>query len=756
MFKGWLKMAVGYKIFTRESLSGSFTEDTTLDLVRLEKNISPNASQATIKRYTGKWRGTEEGIEQLEKVVVHQDLRGKQFKVEVTDKDDNKDIFYGYCPKTTEVIFGSTNGVRASDDTMIIYGLEYYLQRTEIENSVVLKNNVGEIVKLPLPFNMLNNSGILSGNKADGSLSFGNDLETAEKWDGLSIVRYLLALFKAESGIEYTLDGQHADLVNIQGSFNASGRTFWDMLNEVISPERGFSFYVGTDTDEYKIFVFSTSSTAIGALVPANPNTRSVILDTLHEIQNASVELQEDSHFDRIICKGALIKGTGTFTFSEHFEKGWTTEEEEAYKEATDDVRKSDKFEHVYCRYYLKRDWDGEIKGKNAIPTVDRINKILLEDKKQELSMPLFKFDRNLGILEEGQPKRPFVLAKDSEATEHLLDKPSKDKPGASLFVLSGNRPGIQLRCSIPHLMALNHFTEESKTSPEFDFETVEATLSYNTHEHFAVESSSDELGAFEKTKIIKLPESQFWFVTPETRLSLTETSPDEHQSTVNDVSSIVNFAEMATAWYGKQKAKIGWTYKILKVLDRTGVIITDYTVNSVSNSAESVVSRVVYTFDGQYPETQIQTEQKGIDLRSLVKTRRTSSLNSVSEEVVSFRQQVANIPSREERAIGGGSANLPLLMLTGNSVSENKNEWLGSIIKDRVSKEVITENVTVYAPQTPFIELPTEGDDHQRFWRSVEVENLENIQDALGVDGSGEDLEPPAKIYEISPPGWS
>ena len=94
----------------------------------------------------------------------------------------------------------------------------------------------------------------------------------------------------------------------------------------------------------------------------------------------------------------------------------------------------------------------------------------------------------------------------------------------------------------------------------------------------------------------------------------------------------------------------------------------------------------------------------------------------------------------------GAGSTRV-LVRLNADSVSTNAGEYAGDIVTQRTSTgNIVTANVTVWAPQIQEGDLPLTGTKSGRFYRADSVANVTNIADAISGD-------PPATIYEIAPP---
>ena len=96
----------------------------------------------------------------------------------------------------------------------------------------------------------------------------------------------------------------------------------------------------------------------------------------------------------------------------------------------------------------------------------------------------------------------------------------------------------------------------------------------------------------------------------------------------------------------------------------------------------------------------------------------------------------------------GAGSTRV-LIRLNADSVSANPGEYAGDIVTQRTATgNIVTANVTIWAPQINQGDLPLTGTATGRFYRADSVANVTTIGDAISALN-----DPPATIYEIAPP---
>jgi hypothetical protein len=120
----------------------------------------------------------------------------------------------------------------------------------------------------------------------------------------------------------------------------------------------------------------------------------------------------------------------------------------------------------------------------------------------------------------------------------------------------------------------------------------------------------------------------------------------------------------------------------------------------------------------------------------------------STIEAVNNMTGPATQRPRRRVRTGGSGGSTRVLVRLNANSVSTNAGEYAGDIVTQRTSTgNIVTANVTIWAPQVNEGDLPLTGTKSGRFYRADSVANVTDIEDAVSALA-----DPPATIYEIQP----
>lgn len=739
--------------------------DDSLVPLSVERVMAPGINKVVLQRRTGLVNGTQAPYNTGElETIAYQDHREKTVQISLEDHNSQTDEFTAVIIQDSQRIAGvNENNIRSSVDTYTAFGFEYYLSKNTIESSLVY----GDVtIGRALPFNLVTDSGERVGNKSHAAspLSFADEIEDQnQEWTGLSIVQYLLEQFDTHFGWTFTLGGDSSiinALAEIRGNWSAEGKTYWQLINEIINPRYGFCFYVDMGLSGHELVVKTVVSEAVVNL-PANDTTVTVDLGSSHRHNNVNLNFIDDSYFGKLIVKGGRHILTNTFTYAE-FDEVWTSDDLDEYNDpaTTDEQRKELKKEGIFTKFHMKppASWTtpGEIDSVKAFPVINSDGTVD-NGNSSNINYPVFKFLSNLAVTKDRQAHQPFAFMDtlDDPAVTERIDNPTNGS-GIDLYVLA-DKPGIQFRPRIPHLIGGTEFDSENAESdiePVFDYKTMKVTLSYLADEHLKIESVID--ANVDKTKIINVPDLKVSAVLENTILP--EGTQEATEVRENGAPELQKISDLAKAWYGKRKSSLSWTYPDGEIREALGYLITTAAIGETNYQINTIVSRVIYNFrigTNGGTSTQLSTEFKDIDIQSIVRKNRNSSVEQTSSDIVSLKQKVANIPARPALKApgGGGGGGRTLVMLTGNSVSTEQNEWKGTEITDRVTKTPITENITIVAPQATYVTLPITGDDPKRFWRADKIENPAGDQIA---DANDAMADPPKYIYEIQPNTWN
>lgn len=253
---------------------------------------------------------------------------------------------------------GNKRKYRKQDQELEVLGLEYLLDRRQVDGSVIFDTTrVGR----PIAFNAGSTSPIRNdlrhrGNKHDGNNTdlmpvFENGLSSSEEWTAAEIVKYLLYYFPPvddaddEQPAAWTLDSSAATLLaDYRPSYNPQGKTIYQVLNELINPQRGYCWwleYEGIPVPSGTITIYAESLAAAvvslpsGGSLPANTDQQSLDYDLDPRVVAVKRNTNLRKKYNRVRARGAPMTSTFTVGFGDStLVKDWGTADETAYKAA--------------------------------------------------------------------------------------------------------------------------------------------------------------------------------------------------------------------------------------------------------------------------------------------------------------------------------------------------------------------------------------------------------------------------------------
>lgn len=119
------------------------------------------------------------------------------------------------------------------------------------------------------------------------------------------------------------------DALNLDGQ----NKTVWDVLNEIITPEKQLGFTVGSDgsTAFLRVFTHTSADITVGShTLLANPNQHTLVLspDALTSGSLSDV----GGGYDQVICRGARRQTICTLTHTTNIENNWESTHETDYE----------------------------------------------------------------------------------------------------------------------------------------------------------------------------------------------------------------------------------------------------------------------------------------------------------------------------------------------------------------------------------------------------------------------------------------
>lgn len=343
-------------------------------------------------------------------------LRGKFVRVTIVTTPSNI-VWIGYV-QSDEVLrdavknVAGTNKLVGKDQVIQCVGLEYFLDRKQIDSAVIRVNATPNYLRIqrPLVFNggptsSLDPGSAVRGNRstavgAAGVFDFSNDFEGAPLWNGQQIVDHLLKYHTplnaagAAAPAEFIL--HPSDVGFLSGYYptlRTEGISVFEALNKICSPQRGLCWwaeYTDGVGAQIKIRVQSAATAAVtlpgGGTLPANNNQETLDFDGERDVSRVSVKQIGSRDYHQVIARGARMTSTctvgcpdatlipdwsqltgstdaGTEKKYKDAAKGdgdYTTLDDDKKKKRNDSFRKADAYHKVFSAFRIPYTWDGK------------------------------------------------------------------------------------------------------------------------------------------------------------------------------------------------------------------------------------------------------------------------------------------------------------------------------------------------------------------------------------------------------------
>ncbi len=283
-------------------------------------------------------------------------------------------------------------------------GLEWFLDRRQVDSSIVynstaaddrimraLKFNGGESQTIDMKAAHRGNRSAVTGD--EGLYVFSSDTTTDNKWTATQIVQYLLKFHTPiDSGdnaapCEFSLHVDDTACLDAWTPTVACERkTVYQLLNEIISPNRGLVWWAEYNTTGVPSVFIRVATMALSDLVlpgegtfVANRNQITLNFDGELDVRRVGLKDLGYRNYHRVIARGARQTCTFTLGFDDGtLEADWKTETETAYqagavadgdysglttlrqRQRNDAMRLTDLFARVYSYFKIKSSWDGK------------------------------------------------------------------------------------------------------------------------------------------------------------------------------------------------------------------------------------------------------------------------------------------------------------------------------------------------------------------------------------------------------------
>lgn len=214
----------------------------------------------------------------------------------------------------------------------------------------------------------------------------------------------------------------------------------------------------------------------------------------------------------------------------------------------------------------------------------------------------------------------------------------------------------------------------ETNSEPEFDYETIQATVFVETDTRLTV---IEEAARFpvENAKVLYLDVqgAQVWYMIPGTVTGVTNGAlvRDPLGGILRDDSpTLRSIASLAMAWYGQRRSELRVPYKALVYMPAVGTYINYVTQGTRTIEVGTTVTSVTYDYRGQ--KSSFETGYCDIELLAGIEFPGMSDIRAFTREVRRVRgeqerigEHVGNLPVRFASGGGSGMAQTQLYTLT-------------------------------------------------------------------------------------------
>jgi len=284
-------------------------------------------------------------------------------------------------------------------------GLEYFLDRVQIDAAYIYD---GMMVLRSIPFNggqgvsldadTRTRANRSENQNAEAVYQFAPADEDGELWTLHDIIQYLTTYFGTEDTGGNSLPCPYsvgpAEVISgvlngISPSLDPEGMTTFQVLNKLLSPQRGYVWWLEFDGASGVAYIRAESlANAIITLpttgtIPANSDQQSLDFDRQRDVRDVVIAEKGSRVYHQVICRGARMTSTCTVgnvstAGVNELVEGWTTELQAEYEEAAagtdgyadlsdsdkakrnDAFRTAERFYSVYAAFRLSAEWDGK------------------------------------------------------------------------------------------------------------------------------------------------------------------------------------------------------------------------------------------------------------------------------------------------------------------------------------------------------------------------------------------------------------
>jgi hypothetical protein len=472
------------------------------------------------------------------------------------------------------------------------------------------------------------------GDGGSGPCVFAEIGDDTTTWMVGDVLDYLVCLYSPTlaEGVRFrtsTVDPDVEDAEDTLGTalyglivapMSVEGRTLFDCLDMLLRKERGLGWRLVYDDDAKAgtkgpiIHVFSIQAEAVTIDEVEFPAAASPLELEVTGRRDVSWQTRRDvrEEFGTIIVRGEQLLSCFSVSKADaSLGKGWTTQEEAAYKAPpgigvstdADFILKRDRYRaqsRAWAEYVLEEGWNlkaGDGAGgydEEALTPVNPVftdagdpdygaqSSIAIFDKRFERFIPI-ELEKPEGAAPDAKPtyKQPIVFCKEP-ARSRWVDLGNNNQancPNVHLFEPLEDRPGFRIRCDVNHSLA-GREPEDGETGPNWrdptaaDWKEMILTAAMRTGTRLTMKASIEENDPL-RILTIDVDRAEMWIILPGTVLSVkTDGTLERQGSTENlrdDRDRLMVVRDMAKAWYGQGRKPISLQFRSLTIEAQTG-----------------------------------------------------------------------------------------------------------------------------------------------------------------------------------------
>jgi hypothetical protein len=600
------------------------------------------------------------------------DLSDRYVKIEI----DDGPTWYGVVVDSDNDRGGEheVNGVEVvrGTQTFLCRGLEFLLQRKIIDTSIVASDANEYEIERAIGFNLgsgLPGSSDKIGNMVRGGIKssiFSSTLEGAEEWDAAEILNYLIA---------YHVPGDVAGIDSLGwfGSFfrysgilqhytpamQVHGKTFFQVLNELIDRRRLMGWYVNVDPanehPEIVVFTFNRNPVNLPAnIIPANTNQVNWDFDQDNQVQQFVLATDDATRFDRVIARGEPLGGCFTVSVvNGNLEPDWSTALQTAYEAgatgdpgyAADDeprnrhsanlqARSRDSLKKVFRYFRVPPTFSGMV---GVVAVWPQYNPLLPGNGYNTLAAaeswyPGLRFQDRLPLRTEHdytnpaaivnatkasskwEYVRPFVFYMEPGERAYYIDRPTRgkldDEPEsggrfwAASLRMQDDAFGIIIDAPVAHLLGKDSFTAADVDDETDYYGVVDYSYLYATvfaegdafaEAHWPVNLLNVD---YVKELIINVPNARLDYLVPGTYIGVDDAGAAIATTggfVRDDTEYLQNVARTAYEWYSDPRKSISVTIRDLAETRVRGELILAVGGANNAETINSVVTNATY-----------------------------------------------------------------------------------------------------------------------------------------------------------------